>query len=191
MKQIRQNVFETNSSSSHSISIRKADHYVTHDELLKEFALDIKYKDCRFYDFELIFGRSPFEVLSSFKEKLRFAFASYSGLNDADAEMRKEIRNIIDEVLPELGEIQFDEKINYCYNEDYTEQFEKERVPFYGQIDHQSMGVLSCFLKRKNISMKEFLTNTKYVVFIDGDEYQVKEHLFDIGLFHLDDFEEI
>lgn len=43
-------------------------------------------------------------------------------------------------------------------------------VPRIGSIDHQSSGLLRNFLKDKNISLKEFLTNKRYVVVIDGDE---------------------
>ena len=43
-------------------------------------------------------------------------------------------------------------------------------VPRIGCIDHQSSGLLKNFLKDKDISLKEFITNKKYVVVIDGDE---------------------
>lgn len=41
----------------------------------------------------------------------------------------------------------------------------------YGCVDHQSYGLLQDFLKKKGISLEEFLTNKKYIVVIDGDEY--------------------
>ena len=44
-------------------------------------------------------------------------------------------------------------------------------TPDIGMIDHQSMGLLRNFLMDQNISLKEFLTNKRYVVVIDGDEY--------------------
>ena len=44
-------------------------------------------------------------------------------------------------------------------------------VPRIGMIDHQSMGLLKNFLKDKGIDLKEFLTNKRYVIVIDGDEY--------------------
>ena len=50
-------------------------------------------------------------------------------------------------------------------------------VPDIGMIDHQSVGLLTNFLKEKNISLKEFLTNKRYVVVIDGDEYCQLENM--------------
>ena len=43
--------------------------------------------------------------------------------------------------------------------------------PDIGMIDHQSAGLLKNFLKDKKISLKEFLTNKKYYIVVDGDEY--------------------
>lgn len=189
MIQIRRNVFETNSSSSHSISIMKKSHYVTHDELLEEFKWDIRDGVCKFYRDELTFGRSPFEVLTTFKEKLRFAFASYNLKDyDRDIEMREEIISLVYELLPELKEITFEQDRSY----DFEKGCYRNGVEyFYGDIDHQSVGLLENFLVRNNISIREFLTNSKYIVFIDGDEYQIKEKLFETGLFHKEDFENI
>ena len=52
-------------------------------------------------------------------------------------------------------------------------------------------GVLQNFLRSHNVSLEEFLTNSKYVVWIDGDEYCIKEELFESGLIHAEDFEAI
>ena len=43
-------------------------------------------------------------------------------------------------------------------------------MPNIGCIDHQSMGLLKNFLKDSGISLREFLTNKRYVVVIDSDE---------------------
>ena len=45
-------------------------------------------------------------------------------------------------------------------------------APKIGMIDHQSDGLLQNFLKETGISLEEFLTNKKYIIVIDGDEYQ-------------------
>jgi len=175
----RRSVFETNSSSSHSISIRKEGSYVTAEELEKMF----KYKvgsdgEYTFFDFELEFERSPFSVLTTFENKLRFAVASFG----YDKEKREEIEAIMYEFIPGLQTIKYPTRLNW-------ETSEEE--PYYGYIDHQSMGVLQVFLRENKISLKEFLTNSKYVVWIDGDEYLVKENLIDSGLIHKEDFEEL
>jgi len=54
-----------------------------------------------------------------------------------------------------------------------------------GSIDHQSMFVLKNFLKKKDISLKEFLSNKKYKIIIDGDEYWAWESLKRTGLIDL------
>lgn len=60
-----------------------------------------------------------------------------------------------------------------------------------GYIDHQSSGLFQMFMKTHNISLEEFLTDSKYVVFIDGDEYHFVDKLLKAGLFHENDFEAI
>ena len=183
MLQIRHGVFETNSSSSHSISIRKMNEITTPEEIADQF----KYRiwpdgSLRYWDHELEFGRSPFEPLTTFADKLRYAIASY-GDNE---EMIETIKSIMFKYIPNLKKIEFP-TTNYNWHdpEDDTER------PYYGDIDHQSCGVLQGCLRRHNISLEEFLLNKKYVVFIDGDEYCIKEHLFESGLFHKEDFEEV
>lgn len=66
-------------------------------------------------------------------------------------------------------------KDGHEWNVEKTELFHK--VPYYGYVDHQSSGLLEEFLKSENITLVDFLGNRKYVVVIDGDEYD------DWGLF--------
>lgn len=54
--------------------------------------------------------------------------------------------------------------------------------PAIGTIDHQSAGMLKNFLKENNVSLKEFLTNKKYIIVIDGDEYNELEKLMKSGI---------
>lgn len=64
-------------------------------------------------------------------------------------------------------------------------------VPNIGIIDHQSSGTLTNFLKEKNISLKEFLTNKKYIIVIDGDEYCELENMINNNILNKDYIEEI
>ena len=64
-------------------------------------------------------------------------------------------------------------------------------MPDIGIIDHQSAGMLKNYLKEKDISLKEFLTNKKYVVVIDGDEYWAFETYMRSGLINRDFITEI
>ena len=91
--QIRKGCFETNSSSMHSLIITKKNENIrmTQSEIRKEFYLDEEwYKECHKNNEEEIveidpwendFGRSPFSVLSSFRDKLYYAVAEYCGDN--------------------------------------------------------------------------------------------------------------
>lgn len=64
-------------------------------------------------------------------------------------------------------------------------------MPAIGMIDHQSMGLLKNFLKEKNITLKEFLTNKKYIIVIDGDEMCDFERYLKAGLINKDFITEI
>ena len=63
-------------------------------------------------------------------------------------------------------------------------------VPDVGCIDHQSAGLLRNFLKKEGISLKEFLTNRKYIIVIDGDEYNEWDELKRSGVVNLANIKE-
>ena len=87
--QIRKSVWESNSSSMHSLVVTKKNSNVrmTQEEIRAEFYLDEEwYKKLHKNDekevvdidpWENDFGRSPFSVLSSFRDKLYYAVAEY------------------------------------------------------------------------------------------------------------------
>lgn len=181
MKQIRRSVFETNSSSSHSISIRKTGTYYTQEEI-EDSVYYCKWNDwdgeINFWDSDLEFGRAPFEPLTNFFDKAKYAIASFAD----DEDKRHIVEAIMYEFIPGLKIIKYPKTTNWQTDEEET---------YYGYIDHQSVGVLQSLLSRKQISIREFLLNSKYVVFIDGDEYCIKEKLFDSNLIHKEDFEEV
>lgn len=91
--QVRKGCFETNSSSMHSLIVTKKNSNVrmTRDEIRDEFYLNEKwYKERHENDTEEIvridpweneFGRSPFTVLTTFRDKLAYAVAEYCGDN--------------------------------------------------------------------------------------------------------------
>lgn len=91
--QIRKSVWESNSSSMHSLIVTKKNSNVrmTQEEIRDEFYLDEDwYKERHKNDekeiveidpWENDFGRSPFSVLSSFRDKLAYAVAEYCGNN--------------------------------------------------------------------------------------------------------------
>lgn len=91
--QIRKGCFETNSSSSHSLIVTKKNSNIrmTQEEIRHEFYLDAPWHKERHKNDEKEvvkidpwdneFGRSPFNVLVTFRDKLAYAIAEYCGGN--------------------------------------------------------------------------------------------------------------
>lgn len=161
MKQIRLNVFETNSSSSHSLVIRsnklmeelEESVYFTHDEMLDSLSR-IKNGKYISYDKDWHFGRSPFRALDTFELRFQYAYANYCYNDDKLNELIKLLQKLVPEV----------------------ESIEK---PKYVGVDEP---YLDSWLVKNNISLEEFLTNKKYIVIQDGDEYCIWYDLIRSGL---------
>lgn len=172
-RQIRRNVFETNSSSMHSLVIKKNGDYYTEDELRKHLWLMQNNVWEIWNEDNLEFGRYPFNCLETFESKVRYAIASLCGYRKDAVERFKEIEKVVLEVIPECIGIKLPEDE---WNDEVS----------YGYVDED---ILSPFLKAEDISLKEFLTNKKYVVIVDGDEYCIWNSLKDSGLVNIDEIE--
>lgn len=171
MKQIRRNVFETNSSSSHSLVITTDDEHYTREEINKNFYMTDGI--VRLWESSLEFYRSPFDMLVTFKDKLRYAIASSNG-NLVD-----ECREICKKYVDEFTDFEFDTK-DYVWDSEVKDYVEaKSPVPNYGGTDDYQ---IEGWLKYYNVSLEEFLTNKKYIVVVDGDEYCVWSNIKDSGL---------
>ena len=164
MINIRSNIFETNSSSSHSIVINKT------NSIIRGYD-DIEIKDGIYnISSRLIFDRWPFGILPSVDNKTRFTIASLANYYEKGTEaFFDELTNIFKKHYPELKEI----KVAF-------EEYDGKK--YYGEIDHQSSGLLQSFLNKNNISFEEFIFNPKYVVIIDGDEYHEFKKLCNSGI---------
>ena len=111
--QIRKGCFETNSSSSHSLIITKKNSNIrmTQDEIRDEFYLNEDwYKERHKNDekevveidpWENEFGRSPFNVLVTFEDKLAYAIAEYCG-NNYSIKSYLESEKVFDEMFRPL-----------------------------------------------------------------------------------------
>ncbi|MBQ7275711.1 MAG: hypothetical protein IJS58_00535 [Bacilli bacterium] len=163
--QIRRNVFETNSSSMHSLVIRRNDitsvddnnvehpinRILTHDEMLtnikrfmdKQGIVDFSYRNW-------YFGRSPFRIMTTFSEKVEYLLASYLyfrryneenqiGFDEAVALIKKLVPEVKDIKCP--SDIGFDEAYYFSWKNQY------------------------------GFSDEDFLTHTRYIAIQDGDEY--------------------
>ena len=162
MQTIRYNTFETNSSSSHSLVIRtdnlvrenEGDLHLTHKEMLESLHKISSRGVYKPWNDDWYFGRAPFRPLSDFEWKLQYAYANCG----EDEDKREEVTDVLRELVPEVERVSIPE---YC-----------------GVDDWQLFG----WLKKYKISLKEFLTNKKYVVIQDGDEYCIWEDLIKCGL---------
>ena len=171
MKQIRRNVFETNSSSSHSLVITTDDEHYNREEINKDFYMTDGI--VRFWDSSLEFYRSPFDMLVTFRDKLRYAIASSNG------NLVNQCRELCQKYVDGFVDFKFD-KIDYVWDsevEDYVET--DDPIPNYGGTDDYQ---IEGWLKHYNISLEEFLTNKRYIVVVDGDEYCVWSNIKNSGL---------
>lgn len=176
-RQIRRNVFESNSSSMHSLVISREDRLLTKDELTDGmYLLDDGIWDI-WMDDDLYFGRSPFQCLATFESKVRYAIASLCCCK-SDEEKKstfEEIKTIVLEAIPTCKDVKLPRDSYY----------EKEKV-VYGGVDED---ILSGFLEKNNIDLKDFLLNKKYVVIVDGDEYCIYDELKKSGIINKDNIE--
>ena len=149
--QIRKSVWESNSSSMHSLIVTKKNSNVrmTQEEIRDEFYLNEDwYKDRHKNDekeiveidpFDNEFGRSPFTVLTTFRDKLSYAVAEYCGNNysiKSYLEADKTFEDVFEPLLNRLigcDEVKWD-KTDYRHFEVYADGGdyldEVEEVPY-------------------------------------------------------------
>lgn len=174
MRQIRNGVFETNSSSMHSLVIKKNGGYYTNEEINEDLWLSKGIWEI-WSDEKISFGRYPFKCLATFEGKVRYAIGSLCG-DRVDCEERfKEIENIVTEVVLGCTGIKLP-----------TRRYSMSGELSYGYVDED---ILTPFLNDEGISLKEFLTNKKYVVIVDGDEYCIWNSMKEAGIINMDEIE--
>ncbi len=156
-RQIRNSVFETNSSSSHCILITKNDHILTSEDAyhgdkywndpenkkLEYMYINKKDHTVDFYKDELGFGRSPFQILSSFEDKIRYAIAAfcgdYSGFSDEEKVKNfNEIIKIANEIFPELEDIKLPMKEIDVYLDLNGNELKDEDVLYNFSVNRKS-----------------------------------------------------
>lgn len=180
MKQsIRYNTFETNSSSMHSLVVVKDPKPYSSDEQFSNYCEDKEF-NLFWYD-EGVYGRFPFQVLRTPLDKLRYYVAFYIGAN----KQTELIPKVIDFIHEQTGIAK--KKINIkAYNE-YESKYEGYG---YASINDTGEDVFT-YIEKNNISMEEFVLNPKYIVIVDGDEYQEFKKLFRSNILNANDFEYI
>ena len=172
MIQIRDNTFETNSSSSHSLIITDFDGKYTPEEMMKRIYL-WEDKETRMYESNLEFYRSPFSLLATFESKSHYATASSQG------HLADEVEKIWHKYIPNFNGFKFDMKTEeYDYDKKEWVDLEEPKPIYGGTDDYQIEG----WLKSYNVSLEDFLTMRRYMVVCDGDEYREWYHILDSGL---------
>lgn len=172
MIQIRDNTFETNSSSSHSLIITDFDGKYTPDEMMKNIYLGDD-KETRMYESNLEFYRSPFSLLATFESKSRYAIAS------SDGRLADEVEKIWHKYIPNFNGFKFDMKTEeYDYDKKEWVDLDEPKPIYGGTDDYQIEG----WLKSYNVNLEDFLTMRRYMVVCDGDEYREWYHILDSGL---------
>jgi hypothetical protein len=172
MIQIRDNTFETNSSSSHSLIITDFDGKYTPEEMMKGIYLWDGNKD-RMYESNLEFYRSPFSLLATFESKSRYAIAS------SDGRLADEVEKIWHKYIPNFNGFKFDMKTEeYDYDKKEWVDLDEPKPIYGGTDDYEIEG----WLKSYNVSLEDFLTMRRYMVVCDGDETREWYHILDSGL---------
>ena len=67
----------------------------------------------------------------------------------------------------------------YSYEDD-------SNTTYYGYVEED---ILSDFLAKENITLKEFLSNKKYIVIVDGDEHCIYKSMKRCGMINTDNIE--
>lgn len=156
---IRQGVFETNSSSMHSLCILNHS-----DKNIDIYTNKIDENGIwKFEEGELDFYRYPFRFLRTFEDKVKYAIANYESIIL--------IADIVKKYNPNFVRFEFAKSHG--------------RIDTGGTDDY----ALNSWLENNNITLEEFLINPRYAVICDGDEYCTFDKLIDLGLINKSKFE--
>lgn len=154
-RQVRNSVFETNSSSMHSLTVMKRDDRYTPKEILEDIWLsrdEETGEDCvwKIWDGELEFGRSPFRALRTFKDKWLYACASL--VLEYNDDTYKELLAIALKYIPNLKKIKLPNTCGYFINKEDKEYKNNEHYSEYGKTENELIEYLE--QKEKDWDMK-------------------------------------
>lgn len=212
MIKIRSAVFETNSSSQHSLVIKKTSEYWTPEEIKDDFHVG-KDGSIRLYRYEMEYGRSPFNCLSTFREKWIYCLCALTNKygdekwDELEAVLKKhvpEVKTIVPEthidmskmdeekILKKLEEEEailakhgIHEELNYWTDDE--DDWKRYEIISTGYAE--DYGMIGTFLKEENISIEEFLLNKKYIIIVDGDEYCIWGSMKESGIINEEEIE--
>lgn len=174
MIKIRRGIFETNSSSSHVIVLTNEscetnyDTYATcgHLRNIKKTGENVLFIEGHYFD-------RNFEVFTSWIDRLSYSLASFKH-NDI---MIEQILDIVKKRRPDIDRFKF------------AKTYEGETD--YGTVDHQSSSLLRDMINDAGVKLEDFIFNDHFILFCDGDEYQVFDTLGKTGLINTKNLEKV
>ena len=204
MINIRNNCFETNSSSMHSLVISKQAQEYDEDEL--RFGYDAEYDKgegfklfdhCWNYD-DYTFGRAPFRILRTPREKLRYwvghELGNWRNLEDVDPLKIEQVKKLISMQtgLP-FDKINLYANIHELENPGCDRKGNPRKIePEYGYAEENDTGEsVFHFIHRKGIEFADLILNPKYTIVVDGDEYQIFKDMCLSGVVDVNSLEDI
>ena len=140
-RQIRYGVFETNSSSQHSLTVMKRVDKFTTEEILEDIFLsnnlETGEENCEWdiWEHEMEFGRSPFRALVTFADKWMYACASL--VSEYNDDVYNELKEIAFKYIPNLKKIRHQLTTKYIYNKNHEENKDSEYVQKYGKTEDE------------------------------------------------------
>ena len=171
----RQGVFETNSSSMHSLVVMKdiktpfpaTDKWKPEDDEDGKFIINVTGND---------YGRCPLEFLGHPVDKFLYLLADrYGRYSDNDDERD----NFISKMVKKLDGCE-----KFIFGIDNW-----DGKTDYGYVDHQSSGDVWGYIEDNNIDPLDFIFDPKQVIIIDGDEYCHWKEMKESGLIQTDNVE--
>lgn len=146
-RQIRRSVFETNSSSMHSLTVMKRNDKYTPEEILEDICL-CKDKDSgeeaciwKPWDHDLEFGRSPFRALGTFADKWLYACASL--VHDYNDDIYKDLVTLALKYIPGLKKIKLPMDSESIPDKNEEEHKDDDYCQKYGKTEEELQEYLS------------------------------------------------
>jgi len=206
---IRKDIYETNSSSMHTVVLtKKVNEYVTPEEIRNE----LKEKQSEFVDFvdkkktnidtdEFYikcetdsFGRE-FRLLTTWYEKLIYVIANIRELGDADT-IGSVIKDYLQPNCKGIEVLKYDYYLTQTLDGSCPSVDRDAEYDLFGSIDHQSYDNLNNAIEAlkdgtKEERIKKIIFSNEVVIVVDGDESYAFEELLTGGFFAKDTFTKI
>lgn len=167
---IRSGVFETNSSSMHSVALLNRKNCMTAslgEALEEDERMGFHDGNITFHsEADLQFGWG-FQIVDTFYGRLAYALASY-GKDSLDA-----VVEAVHSIFSEVHGIELP-----------TDSYSGEKTS--GYLDHESYGTLQCHLSENGLILSDFLADRNTIIIIDNDNNCVFEDIVRCGILDRD-----